>query len=155
MIQTHRCRRSVIRHRYRNHHPNACRMKSRCPTQTKTRMSPFAHRPRSSSGLGFILPRFRRRRVMNAGHWKSPVYITTPSGTIIAIRGPDDALAAFAKIWPKGDDEHLSQARRACIDALRRPKTLEEARYAFMGACRDANILAPDSSASPTDPASR
>ncbi|MBD9375638.1 DUF982 domain-containing protein [Rhizobium sp. ARZ01] len=75
-------------------------------------------------------------------HWKSPVRITTPEG-IRAIRGPEEALAVLPRVWPKSDDDHFSQAKRACLAALSRPKTLEEARYAFLGACRDANILVP------------
>ncbi|WP_405030294.1 DUF982 domain-containing protein [Mycoplana sp. BE70] len=73
-------------------------------------------------------------------HWKSPVRITTPEGTIEVIRGPEEALAVLPQVWPEADDEHFSQAKRACLAALSRSKTLEEARYTFMGACRDANI---------------
>ncbi|MBD9371807.1 DUF982 domain-containing protein [Rhizobium sp. ARZ01] len=75
--------------------------------------------------------------------WKSPVRITTPEGTVEVIRGPKDALAVLPRMWPPADDEHFRQAKRACIAALSRPQTVEEARYTFMGACRDANILAP------------
>lgn len=74
-------------------------------------------------------------------HWKSPVRITAPEGTILVIRGPEEALEVLPRIWPQGDDVHFSQAKRACLAALSRPRTLEEARYTFMGACRDARIL--------------
>lgn len=74
-------------------------------------------------------------------HWKSPVRIITPGGAEKVIRGPKDALAVLPQVWPETGDEHFSQAKRACLDALSRSKTLDDARYAFIGACRDANIL--------------
>ena len=79
--------------------------------------------------------------LMRYFHWETPVCITTPEGAIMVIRGPREALAVLPRVWPPTDDEHFSQAKRACLAALSTPKTLEEARYTFMGACRDANIL--------------
>ncbi|MBB4192408.1 hypothetical protein GGE45_001971 [Rhizobium aethiopicum] len=74
--------------------------------------------------------------------WQYPVFIRTAESEQQRIEGPDAALDVLNHRWSKVRGGGYFEAKRRCVDALRRRGSAELARQRFIQAAIAAGVLA-------------
>ncbi|MBX5039418.1 DUF982 domain-containing protein [Rhizobium lentis] len=74
--------------------------------------------------------------------WRYPVFIRTGASEQKRIEGPDAALDALNHRWSDVRGGGYVEAKRRCVDALRRRGSAELARQRFIQAAIAAGVLA-------------
>lgn len=74
--------------------------------------------------------------------WRHPVFIRTGESEEQCIGGPDAALDALNHRWSSMRGGGYFEAKRRCVDALRRRGSAELARQRFIKAAIAAGVLA-------------
>ncbi|WP_245309916.1 MULTISPECIES: DUF982 domain-containing protein [unclassified Rhizobium] len=74
--------------------------------------------------------------------WRYPVFIRTGQSQRQRIEGPDAALDALNNSWATVRGGGYVEAKRRCVDALRRRGSAELARQRFIQAAIAAGVLA-------------
>ncbi|EJZ18839.1 DUF982 domain-containing protein (plasmid) [Rhizobium sp. Pop5] len=74
--------------------------------------------------------------------WRYPVFIRTAESDEQCIGGPDAALDALNHGWSTVRGGGYFEAKRRCVDALRRRGSAELARQRFIQAAMAAGVLA-------------
>jgi hypothetical protein len=73
--------------------------------------------------------------------WRHPVFVGTSDGQRQRVEGPDAALDALNHRWPSTRGDGYFEAKRRCVDALRRRGSAELARQRFIDAAVAAGVL--------------
>ncbi|WP_074067732.1 DUF982 domain-containing protein [Rhizobium gallicum] len=72
--------------------------------------------------------------------WRKPIFVRLPGKTLL-VRTPAEATDFLVDGWPFSPGEAYEKALDACQSCFDGHTTAEEARAAFIAACREANAL--------------
>ncbi|WP_421869076.1 DUF982 domain-containing protein [Pararhizobium sp.] len=73
--------------------------------------------------------------------WLEPVTVQLRYGLLEEIYSPLQALNCLSQRWPKVGGLEFERAKEACMAALEAKIPCESARYAFLNAAEEADVL--------------
>ncbi len=81
--------------------------------------------------------------------WNHPVELNTSVGDYRIVASTEEAVLFLLKHWPIDAAGELIPVRNACMDALTRAGSADEARMSFIGACERIGVhaMVPEASA--------